>query len=96
MSENQVENILIIGSGPAGDTDSLGSFDLVVTTPQYGLPEASNVLIAALPFGTTAPDPQRTALWAEKLSELPRPFTALRPPGSAAVGTSRLCTGIRR
>jgi mitochondrial fission protein ELM1 len=62
---------------------SLRTFDLVVTTAQYGLPEAPNVLNAALPFGTTAKDSEGTAMWAEKLSKLPRPFTALLIGGNS-------------
>lgn len=67
---------------------SLGSFDLVVTTPQYGIPEAPNVLNAALPFGTAAQDEERTAAWAEKLSEMPRPWTAVLVGGDS--GSYRL------
>jgi mitochondrial fission protein ELM1 len=34
----------------------LGAFDLVVATPQYGVPERANVLLARLPFNRVEPD----------------------------------------
>ena len=67
---------------------SLRCFDLVVTTPQYGLPEAPNVLNARLPFGITTSDPEHTAFWSEKLSKMPRPWTALLVGGNS--GSYRL------
>jgi mitochondrial fission protein ELM1 len=67
---------------------SLGAFDLVVTTPQYGIPEAPNVLNAALPFGTAAQDQEHTAAWAEKLEQMPRPWTAVLVGGDS--GSYRL------
>ena len=54
-------------------------FDLVITTPQYGLPEAANILHNDLPVhGVT---PQRIAAaaqqWRSLLAHLPRPRIAL-------------------
>ena len=56
----------------------LSAFDLVVTTPQYGLPAAENVAEALLPFAT----PQRVApavlaRWSAAWSHLPTPWIAV-------------------
>jgi uncharacterized protein len=67
---------------------SLRTFDLVVTTPQYGLPDAPNVVAVALPFGTPRLEPALTALWAERLAAMPRPWTALLVGGDS--GSYRL------
>lgn len=68
-------------------------FDLVVTTPQYFVPPAPNVLTLPLPLhGLTA---QRladaAAVWAPKLAGLPRPWTAVLVGGDS--GPYRLTPG---
>jgi mitochondrial fission protein ELM1 len=54
----------------------LSAFDLVVTTPQYGMPQAPNVIEIPLPFGAAKPAAHANvehhqAAWAH----LPRPWT---------------------
>lgn len=57
----------------------LSLYDLVVTTPQYGLPPGPNVREVPLPF--VAPDPAAVAAararWQDQLAALPRPWTAV-------------------
>lgn len=54
-------------------------FDLIITTPQYRLPQAPNVLHNRLPLHDAMPDvlAAAAAAWAERLAQLPRPFTAV-------------------
>jgi mitochondrial fission protein ELM1 len=64
---------------------SLEQLDLVITTPQYRLPERANVLQNALTMhGVT---PQRLAAeadrWAPRFAELPRPWTAVIVGGNS-------------
>lgn len=60
----------------------LTSFDLVVTTPQYGLPERPNVLHTALPF--VAPTHRAPVVPAETpFGALPRPWTAVLVGGNS-------------
>ncbi|MGE0004603.1 MAG: mitochondrial fission ELM1 family protein [Parvibaculaceae bacterium] len=56
----------------------LDLFDLVVTTPQYGLPRASNVVELTLPLvpGRALPDTE-LASWREELAGLPKPLIAV-------------------
>jgi hypothetical protein len=59
-------------------------FDLVVTTPQYGLPAAENVVRIALPFA--APKVQEKVVldhWGQQWKALPRPLIA------AAIGAAK-------
>jgi mitochondrial fission protein ELM1 len=67
---------------PSGDLDG---FDLVVTTPQYRLPERPNVLHLALPLHP--PDHEKwaraAAEWEARFASLPRPWFALLIGGSA-------------
>lgn len=63
----------------------LSQFDLVITTPQYRLPEAANVLRNALPLHdvtreTLASEARR---WEARLQHLPRPCTAVLVGGSS-------------
>lgn len=53
-------------------------FDLVITTPQYGLPAADNVLSLSLPLQSPL-DPNEKYLKSpfKELSELPRPWTGV-------------------
>jgi len=61
-------------------------FDLIITTPQYRLPERPNILHNTAPL--TRVDPQRLAAavadWAPRLAHLPRPFTALLVGGNSS------------
>ena len=61
------------------------SFDLVVTTPQYELPEAANVLQNLLPLhGVTAERLADAAeRWEPRLAHLPRPFVTVLVGGSS-------------
>ncbi len=82
-------------------------FDLVITTPQYRLAAAHNILHNALPMHsvTVAKLADEAALWARRLSHLPPPYTAVlvggnsgpylfRPPAAARLGAaaSRIAT----
>jgi uncharacterized protein len=60
-------------------------FDLVVTTPQYRLPERANVLHNTTPLHrvSAAPLAAARALWAPRLAHLPRPYIAVIVGGDA-------------
>jgi len=64
---------------------ALSRFDLVITTPQYRLPQAPNVLHNMLPMHDVTP--QRMAAeatrFAPNVAHLPRPFTAILAGGSS-------------
>lgn len=57
----------------------LRHFDLVITTPQYRLPQAPNVLHNLLPVHDVTPErlAAEARRWEARLSHLPRPFTAV-------------------
>jgi len=62
----------------------LSWFDLIVTTPQYGLPERSNVVQNPVPL---TPDPAAIPedvldQWRARLAHLPRPWIAVLAGGS--------------
>ena len=61
-------------------------FDLVVTTPQYLLPERSNVLHNLLPLNAAAPEALASsgAQWRERLEHLPRPWIAVLVGGNTS------------
>ena len=61
------------------------AFDLVVTTPQYELPEAANVLHNPLPLHQVAPErlAAAAAKWQPRLAHLPRPFVTVLVGGSS-------------
>lgn len=63
----------------------LVAFDLVLTTPQYGLPEAANVLRLAGPLTGLSAERLASAAeaWRERLAPLPRPWTAVLVGGDA-------------
>lgn len=63
----------------------LDLFDLVITTPQYGLPDAENVIQNTLPLTPGAPPAYDgpVKLWRAKFSYLPRPWTAIFVGASA-------------
>lgn len=53
-------------------------FDLVISTPQYGLPNRNNVLNLPVPVHPPiSPAPSELDYWAEQLGHLPRPWTAV-------------------
>ena len=57
---------------------ALDAFDLVITTPQYGLPAARNVVELVLPFATRkAVAESELAQWRAAWSDLPRPWIAV-------------------
>lgn len=62
----------------------LGLFDLIVTTPQYGLPARDNILHLATPV-TSPPrvDAAEAGLWESRFAALPRPWIALLVGGDA-------------
>src|SRR5690606_39257561 len=74
----------------------LDAFDLVVTTPQYGLPGRDNVLHNVLPLGTMAADgsERARAVWAPRFASLPRPWIVLLVGGNAS--SSRLDAATAR
>ncbi|MCC6847009.1 MAG: mitochondrial fission ELM1 family protein [Deltaproteobacteria bacterium] len=67
----------------------LAWFDLVVTSPQYGLPGAPNVLRVDLPLNEVAPERLRSeaAVWRPRVAALPGPYLALLVGGA----TKSLC-----
>ena len=60
-------------------------FDLVITTPQYRVPERDNVLRNALPLHGFGPERLRAAaaLWAPRLAHLPRPYLTVNIGGTS-------------
>jgi mitochondrial fission protein ELM1 len=60
-------------------------FDLVITTPQYPVPDRPNVLRNALPLHgvTQARLDAAAALWAPRLAHLPRPWLTLNIGGTS-------------
>lgn len=58
---------------------SLKSFNLVITTPQYGLPDVANVLHNQLPIHKidTQKLTKAAKIWRPKLAHLPKPWTAI-------------------
>jgi uncharacterized protein len=61
------------------------AFDLVVTTPQYELPEAANVLHNLMPLHAVTPErlAEAAARWEARLAHLPRPFVTVLAGGSS-------------
>ena len=59
-------------------------YDLIVTTPQYWIPEALNVMTIGLPLHRVkaADIAREAALWAPRLAHLPRPYVAVFLGGS--------------
>ena len=60
-------------------------FDLVITTPQYPVPDRPNVLRNALPLHgvTRARLDAAAALWAPRLAHLPRPYLTVNIGGTS-------------
>lgn len=70
----------------------LAVFDLVITTPQYNLPAAANVIEITLPFVFVDGEElgRAAAQWHERFATLPRPWTAVMvggPTPQLAFGT---------
>lgn len=59
-------------------------YDLIVTTPQYRVPEAPNVMTIGLPLHRvkTADLARESALWAPRIAHLPKPYVAVFLGGS--------------
>ena len=57
-------------------------FDLVVTTPQYGLAPGSNVRQVLLPIVESPGDTARHSRWPEKFAHLPRPWIGVLVGGT--------------
>ncbi|WP_374383614.1 mitochondrial fission ELM1 family protein [Dongia sp.] len=70
----------------------LGLFDLVVTTPQYNLPSAENVIEITLPFVSVDAEALGTAAaaWHSRFAALPRPWSAILVGGP----TPQLAFGV--
>jgi uncharacterized protein len=64
----------------------LRCFDLVVTTPQYRLPDRSNVLHNLLPLNAAQPEVLASAgaQWRGRLEHLPRPWIAVLVGGNTS------------
>ena len=63
----------------------LSAFDLVVTTPQYGLPVRGNVLhLPAPPAAPTAADAGDMERWRQRWAALPRPWIGVLVGGDRA------------
>ncbi len=64
----------------------LHHFDLVITLPQFCLPEASNVLHNTLPLNTLDAEKMKQAAdaWAPRLAQLPRPWVAVLVGGNSS------------
>ncbi len=79
--QNPHLRIVFVGTPWSG----LSRFDLVITTPQYRLPQAPNVLHNLLPLHDVTPDrlSAETVRWQPRLGTLPRPFTALLVGGAS-------------
>jgi mitochondrial fission protein ELM1 len=73
--QNPKLRIVFIGTPWSG----LSRFDLIMTTPQYRLPQAANVLHNMLPVHDVTPEriAAEARLWAPRLAHLPQPFTAV-------------------
>jgi mitochondrial fission protein ELM1 len=59
----------------------LDRFDLIISTPQYALPDGPNVVKALLPLTSAMPLPNGEA-WEERFAQLPRPWTGVLVGGS--------------
>lgn len=83
QSDNQVLNIRL-----GRPRISLRHFDLVVSTPQYGLPASRNTMLLTLPLTLHDPVELQAAAtrWLPRFGDLPRPWTAFLVGGR----TSRL------
>ena len=62
----------------------LDLFDLIITTPQYGLPPAANVIELALPIVSRAATSSDERDWRNQLKDLPQPIIAVMVGGHIA------------
>ena len=62
-------------------------FDLIVTTPQYRLPDRPNILHNTAPLNRIAPERLAAAAtqWQPQLADVQRPYTALLVGGNSSV-----------
>lgn len=74
----------------------ISHFDLIATTPQYGVPDGPNVLRLALPFSAAQADPEDLAYWEHEWRDLPRPLSGIILGGNAWPYrfTRRFATGL--
>ncbi len=79
--QNPQLRIVFVGS----PWSRLDAFDLIITTPQYRLPQAANILHCTLPLhdATPAKIAAEARRWEPRLHHLPRPFTAVLVGGSS-------------
>ncbi|MFQ5659632.1 MAG: mitochondrial fission ELM1 family protein [Gammaproteobacteria bacterium] len=61
-------------------------FDLIITTPQYGLPERDNIVHNIAPLNRISPNEMSAASlrWKPRLNRLPRPWWALLVGGNSS------------
>jgi mitochondrial fission protein ELM1 len=58
-------------------------FDLLITTPQYGLPGGPNVIEMPLPLTSERPvSAEEISAWEKRFADLPRPWTGVLVGGS--------------
>jgi uncharacterized protein len=78
---NKTVKLVFLGT-PWAD---LNNFDLVITTPQYGLPDRPNILRNDLPMHKVTPIKlaQEAKIWAPRFAHLPKPWTAIFVGGSS-------------
>ncbi|MCG3170257.1 MAG: hypothetical protein CALGDGBN_01796 [Pseudomonadales bacterium] len=67
----------------------LDTYDLIITTPQYFLPERPNVVLNLLPLHRVTAErlASEGAIWEARLRHLPRPYTAVLLGGSSGTFT---------
>ncbi|WP_448508020.1 ELM1/GtrOC1 family putative glycosyltransferase [Immundisolibacter sp.] len=74
----------------------LAAFDLVLTTPQYGLPARGNVVHLVAPLGSPETvDDSSLNLWRARWAQLPRPWIALLVGGDRAPYRLDASTALR-
>ncbi len=78
---NPAAKIVFIGT----PFSSLDAFDLVITTPQYSLPQRPNVLHLTMPLHTvtSASLAEAKLRWHDRLAHLPKPITTVLVGGSS-------------
>jgi len=82
QSDNQKTIIVLLGRPRV----AYRHFDLIVTTPQFGMPEADNIAKCCLPitWQDEAKLSEQGRLWEAQWHHLPRPWTAVLIGGSTA------------
>lgn len=61
----------------------ISHFDLIATTPQYGVPDGPNVLRLPLPFCAAPAEPEDLEYWQAEWRDLPRPLSGIILGGNA-------------